>query len=343
MVKISIVSGFLGAGKTTLIKHLLQAHYFGDRPLLIENDYGSLGIDGMMLRETGVAVRELTNGCICCSLVGSFVLSLQQIMEEEHPEHIIIEPSGVGKLSEILRNLKELAVPWEKHLVVTVVDAKRYDHNDRFVTEYFRDQIAGADAVLLSKTAALSGKRLSALCTTIGEIREGLEVICVPWEAETLVPVFDALLSRKHPLQDAEDADVMQPGGAVKKIPVGTGIVPGRISIGGAVTGIDFTWDETGRIGVFESWSLQTDTVYTAKRLSEILNAFDQSGDCGAVIRAKGILRTPEGMVLLDYVPEEGSVTPAPDGSDGRVFVIGMHLRPQALEALFRKPRNTAE
>lgn len=130
MVKISIISGFLGAGKTTFITKLLNENYFGSAPILIENDYGSLGIDSLVMEKTGVRIREISSGCICCSLIGNFVYALEELINQQHPEHIIIEPSGVGKLSEILEALNDLEVPFEKHLVLTIVDA--FDHNKNY-------------------------------------------------------------------------------------------------------------------------------------------------------------------------------------------------------------------
>lgn len=309
MVKISIISGFLGAGKTTFIKKLLEEKYFGFAPVLIENDYGYLGIDSLIMENTGVQVCEMNSGCICCSLTGNFILALEELIRQQNPEHIIIEPSGVGKLSEILEALNDLEIPFEKYLVLTIVDARRFYYNNQYVSEYFWDQITNADAVVLSKTNQMSGKELSALCSTIHNKNADMEVICVPWSTD----YHPAL---KH----------MLPAGMRSRINTQNART--------AISPFSFSGIHQRRADIFESWSTETCIEYSDQRLHEIINALELK-KYGAIVRAKGVLNNPQGPILLDYIPGEGRLSSVDMEESGRMLVIGMNLNRPALERLF--------
>ena len=349
MVKISIISGFLGAGKTTFIKKLLEEKYFGSAPVLIENDYGYLGIDSLVMENSGVQVREMNSGCICCSLTGNFVLALEDLIRQQDPEHIIIEPSGVGKLSEILEALDDLEVPFEKHLVLTIVDARRFYYNNQYVSEYFWDQITNADAVILSKTKHMSGKELSSLCSSIHNKISDMEVICVPWSMDyhsVLNELFQSahspyghgsseheagnkvLNKNNNPLENADNPDLkyMMPTGMISR----TNTQNAKT----AMSPFSFPGIRRKRADVFESWSTETCIEYSNQRLHEIIDALDHS-KYGAIVRAKGILNNPRGPVLLDYVPGEGRLSSIDMEESGRMLVIGMNLNRSALERLF--------
>lgn len=331
MVKISIISGFLGAGKTTFIKKLLKENYFGSAPILIENDYGSLGIDRLVLEKTGIQIREMNSGCICCSLIGNFVLALEEVINKQHPEHIIIEPSGVGKLSEILEALNDLEIPFEKHLVLTIVDAKRFYYNDQFVNEYFWDQITNADAVILSKTKQMAGKDLSRLCAAIHNKIADMEVICIPWNVE-YHPVLKELLQPA----DSPCHSTPQSGNDVKHMmPAKTISLMNSSNKKNRPSTFSFPGVHHRQFSVFESWSTETCMEYSTHRLREIIDAFDHNKNYGAIVRVKGILNNPHGSVLLDYVPGEGKVFSVSSEETGRLLVIGMNLNCSALERLF--------
>ncbi|MDO5411263.1 MAG: CobW family GTP-binding protein [Lachnospiraceae bacterium] len=344
MVKISIISGFLGAGKTTFIRKLLQEKYFGSAPVLIENDYGSLGIDSLVMENTGVQVREITSGCICCSLIGNFVLALEELIEKQHPEHIIIEPSGVGKLSEILEALNDLEVPFEKHLVLTIVDAKRFYYNNQYVSEYFWDQISNADAVILSKTKRMSGKELSGLCNSIHNKISDMEIICVPWDMD-YHPILDELLCsqpagslnhcRLTEKDSASSGFSVSPGVSVPQHMLPTRALSRKNSqTRSGASPFFFPGTKRKQGSVFESWSTETCLEYSNTRLNEIIDALNQNR-YGAIVRAKGVLNNPQGSVLLDYVPGEGKISSISQEETGRLLVIGMNLNRLALERLF--------
>lgn len=354
MVKISIISGFLGSGKTTFIKKLLEEKYFGSAPVLIENDYGYLGIDSLVMENSGVQVREMNSGCICCSLIGNFVLALEELIRQQNPEHIIIEPSGVGKLSEILEALDDLEVPFEKHLILTIVDAKRFYYNNQYVSEYFWDQITNADAVILSKTRRMSGKELSALCSAIHNKIADMEVICVPWSTD-YHPILNELLQNSnspyHCSAEPEAEKIFRKEFDNQKryenTPETAGftaqkhMLPARMisrtnmqNAKAVMSPFSFSGIRRRQANVFESWSTETCIEYSSQRLQEIIDALDHN-KYGAIVRAKGVLKNPQGPVLLDYVPGEGKLSSIEMEESGRMLVIGMNLNRSALERLF--------
>ena len=182
MTKIDIFSGFLGAGKTTLIKKLIAEAYTGEQLVLIENEFGEIGIDGGFLQEAGISITEMNSGCICCSLVGDFGKALRQVMDTYHPDRILIEPSGVGKLSDVIRAVQNL----EMHDVVlngftTVVDATKAKMYMRNFGEFFNNQVEHASAIILSRTAGMSQEKLDACVALLREKNPTATIVTTPW------------------------------------------------------------------------------------------------------------------------------------------------------------------
>ncbi len=184
MTKIDIFSGFLGAGKTTLIKKLLQAALDASKVVLIENEFGQIGIDGGFLKEAGVEIKEMNSGCICCSLVGDFGSSLKEVIEKYAPERILIEPSGVGKLSDVMRAVQNVDTQAEIVLnsAVVVVDAKKCRMYAKNFGEFFLNQIEHAGTIILSRTADVSESKLNTALEIIREHNDKATVITTPWE-----------------------------------------------------------------------------------------------------------------------------------------------------------------
>ncbi len=185
MTKIDIFSGFLGAGKTTLIKKLLQEALDASKVVLIENEFGEIGIDGGFLKEAGVEIKEMISGCICCSLVGDFGSSLKEVIETYHPERILIEPSGVGKLSDVMKAVQDVDTDAEVELnsAVVVVDANKCRMYAKNFGEFFLNQIEHAGTIILSRTADISESKLDAALDIIREHNDKATVITTPWEA----------------------------------------------------------------------------------------------------------------------------------------------------------------
>ena len=166
MTKIDIVSGFLGAGKTTLIKKLIREAYAGEQLVLIENEFGEIGIDGGFLQDAGIQITEMNAGCICCSLVGDFTKALTQVLEQFHPDRILIEPSGVGKLSDVIRAVQGIGQALSLNSATTVVDAMKCRMYMKNFGEFFDDQVSHAGCIVLSRTANMSLEKLEA-CTAL--------------------------------------------------------------------------------------------------------------------------------------------------------------------------------
>ena len=200
MTKIDIFSGFLGAGKTTLIKKLIQEAYQGEKLVLIENEFGEIGIDGGFLQDAGIQITEMNSGCICCSLVGDFGKALRQVMEQYHPDRILIEPSGVGKLSDVIRAVQGLEM--EEAVLngfTTVADAGKCKMYMKNFGEFFNDQIEHASSIVLSRTAGMSQAKLEAVVDLLREHNQTASIITTPWEQLTGAQILETM-ERKNTL-----------------------------------------------------------------------------------------------------------------------------------------------
>ncbi|HAJ97517.1 MAG TPA: cobalamin biosynthesis protein CobW, partial [Ruminococcus sp.] len=202
MTKITIFSGFLGAGKTTLIKKLISEAYKNEKLVLIENEFGQIGIDGGFLQDAGIEVTEMNSGCICCSLVGDFGTALQQVLEQYHPDRILIEPSGVGKLSDVIRAVQNL----EMHDVeldgfTTVVDAKKCKMYQKNFGEFFDNQITYASCLILSHTQGLSQEKLDDVIARLREKNPKAPIVSTDWDELTGAQLTDAM-TQKNTIDD---------------------------------------------------------------------------------------------------------------------------------------------
>ena len=192
MTKIDIISGFLGAGKTTLIQKLIKEVYAGKKVVLVENEFGEIGIDGGFLKDSGIVVNEINSGCICCTLQGDFRNALQEVVKEYNPDHIIIEPSGVGKLSDILTVVKDVE-GLELNSYSTVVDAKRCEIYHKNFKEFFDDQISTAACVILSRTQLVDEETLQKDIAIIRELNHDARIITTPWDDLSGQAIIDAM------------------------------------------------------------------------------------------------------------------------------------------------------
>ena len=197
MYKIDVVSGFLGAGKTTLISKLLKEVFPGQKVVLVENEFGEIGIDGGFLKEAGIQINEINSGCICCTLKGDFQKALRQVIDTYHPDHILIEPSGVGKLSDILRIVKSVDGT-ELDSYSTVVDAARCRIYHKNFREFFDDQIATASCVILSKTQNVDEQKLAEDTAIIRELNPQARIITTPWDSLSGQAIFDAMCTHRE-------------------------------------------------------------------------------------------------------------------------------------------------
>lgn len=209
MTKVNVISGFLGAGKTTLIQKLIQDVFAGQKVVLVENEFGEIGIDGGFLKEAGIQINEINSGCICCTLKGDFEAALQKVVDEYHPDHIIIEPSGVGKLSDILKAVQTVE-NMEIDSYSTVVDAARCKVYHKNFKEFFDDQIATATCVILSRTQNVDETKLNDDVAIIRELNPNARIITTPWSELSGQAIFDAMTGSTNgfPEDLEEDEDV---------------------------------------------------------------------------------------------------------------------------------------
>ena len=363
MLKIDIISGFLGAGKTTLIKKLLSSALKGQKIVLIENEFGDIGIDGGFLKEAGVQINEMNSGCICCSLVGDFKKALNKVYQEYKPERIIIEPSGVGKLSDVLQAVLSAQLPDSQISSLTaVVDAKKCKMYMKNFGEFYKNQIVQAKCVVLSHTTGIDADKLQYCLDMVKELNEHAVIVTTPWEELKGEQIFDAMTnvsSLNAQIKELEEAEVCP--------------VCGGHHHHDHEHEHHHEHDEECSCGhhhehdhehehehhhehgeecscghhhehehhhhhadeVFSSWGKETTCKYTVEKVKEILSSLD-SKEYGDILRAKGIVSGDNGeWIHFDYVPEEVDVRLGSSEVIGRICVIGCALDEEKLAKLF--------
>ena len=344
MTKIDIVSGFLGAGKTTLIKKMLSEAYQGEKLVLIENEFGEISIDGGFLKDSGVQISEMSSGCICCSLVGDFNKALRQVHEQFAPDRILIEPSGVGKLSDVIvavENTVRDEPDMKLNSFVTVADATKVKVYMKNFGEFYNNQIESAGTIILSRTQKLSQEKLEAAVALLREKNPTAAILTTPWDqldGKTLlsavekVSLADELLARmqaEHEAEEAEhhhhhhdhDDDDDQNEHEHHH--------DGECCCGHHHHHHDHDADE-----VFTSWGHETAHKYSHDELESILTTLD-SGEYGAVLRAKGIGDGGDTWYEFDMVPGEHEIRTCGPDVTGKVCVIGSQLKEHEVEELF--------
>ena len=341
MTKIDIISGFLGAGKTTLIKKLLAEAYPGEKLVLIENEFGEISIDGGFLKDSGVQISEMSSGCICCSLVGDFTQALQDVYSQFHPDRILIEPSGVGKLSDVVAAVERTAaqVPELKlNCFTAVADAGKVKSYLKNFGEFYEDQIRTAGAVILSRTQNLTRDKLDGAVALLRGLNPKAAILTTPWDELDGQTILKAM-ERASSLEEELLAQLM-----ARKAQEEHEHEHHHHHDHEHEHHHDHEHEhhhDHGHEGhhhadeVFASWGRETAHTFTAQQLDGILAALD-SGAYGQVLRAKGILPCADGGWLhFDYVPEEHQVRTGPADFTGRLCVIGARLDEEGLSRLF--------
>ena len=377
MTKIDIFSGFLGAGKTTLIKKLIKESFAGQKVVLIENEFGEIGIDGGFLKESGIQINELNAGCICCSLVGDFRAALQQVVEQYHPDRIVIEPSGVGKLSDVTRAVEGVAEHLDVQLssFVTVADVNKVKMYMKNFGEFYDDQISHASCIILSRTQNATEEKIAAAVAMLREKNPTAAIRTTPWDqldgqailaAVEKVSLADELLEKMRAEHEAEEAEHHHHHHDHDEHDEDAHEHHHHH---------DHDEDEDehehchhhehdhdeehehhhhhhgdGECDdpecschhhhhhadeVFTSWGEETPKQFTQADIDRILTALD-SGEYGAILRAKGIVPAADGQWLhFDYVPQEHEVRYGAADYTGRLCVIGSQLKEDGLKTLF--------
>lgn len=359
MTKIEIISGFLGAGKTTLIKKLLKEVFAGEKVVLIENEFGEIGIDGGFLKEAGVQITEMNSGCICCSLVGDFGTALKEVIETYAPDRILIEPSGVGKLSDVTKAVRGVAAhePVELNSSVTVVDGQKCRMYMKNFGEFFNNQVEHAGTIVISRTQKMTEDKLEACVRMLREKNPGAAIITTPWEE---LKGGQILAAMQH--QDLLMKEELEAHAHEHEEECGCHDHHHEHEEECGCHDHHHEHDHHGHDHdhgehhhdhdcgshdhghhhhhhadeVFSSWGRETPHKYTEEKLREILEKLSGDDDCGIILRAKGIVPcTDGGWLHFDMVPEEYEVRHGEADYTGRLCVIGSHLSEEELEKLF--------
>lgn len=343
MTKIDIISGFLGAGKTTFIKKLLQEAIAGEQVVLIENEFGEIGIDGGFLKDAGIEIREMNSGCICCSLVGDFGKSLEEVLTTYRPERVIIEPSGVGKLSDVMKAVRDVAKNLDVKLnsAVTIVDAAKCKMYMKNFGEFFNNQIENAGTIVLSRTDIADAKKVQMDVELIREHNKDASIVTTPidqLDGEQLLELIekpDTMMEEL--LAQVKEAHVHQHHHDEHCGCGGHGHEHGHPHEHGEHCGCGGHDHDHHADEVFTSWGLETIVPCDKDGLKEILEELAYGNTFGDVLRAKGMLASenPGEWYYFDLVPEEYEIRAGAPDYTGKVCVIGANLKEEALNKAF--------
>lgn len=278
MTKVDIISGFLGAGKTTFIKLLIENVFAGEKLVLIENEFGEIGIDGGFLKDAGIEITEMNSGCICCTLVGDFSRALQKVIEEYHPDRVLIEPSGVGKLSDVVRAVERVKKEAEIEIDgrITIVDGKKAKMYLENFGEFYRDQVAYADTIVMSRTQLMEAHKIEECVKVLREENKEAAIISTPWDKLSREAIEHALSS------DSQLEGIFEE----EECPV-----CGHHHHGEECHhGHHHHHEHHHADEVFTSWGQETAHKYTEEELDFLLKALSETEGYGTILRAKGII-----------------------------------------------------
>ena len=374
MTKIDIFSGFLGAGKTTLIKKLIKESFAGQKVVLIENEFGEIGIDGGFLKESGIQINELNAGCICCSLVGDFRAALQQVVEQYHPDRIVIEPSGVGKLSDVTRAVEGVAEHLDVQLnsFVTVADVNKVKMYMKNFGEFYDDQISHASCIILSRTQNATEEKIAAAVAMLREKNPTATIVTTAWDALTGEQILKAMSTKddfkaeliamaakaneEHAHEDEEeehehhhhhDHDDEHDEHCCCGHHHDHDDDDEDEHEHHHHHDHDDDHDEHCCCGhhhhhhdhdadeVFTSWGVETAKKFSKADIEHALTELD-TGNYGMILRSKGIVDGgADGWLEFDYVPGEWEVRARGADVGGKLVVIGSKLDEKGIAALF--------
>ena len=327
MAKIDIISGFLGAGKTTLIQKLLKEALAGTKVVLIENEFGQIGIDGGFLKDAGIEIKEMNSGCICCSLVGDFGASLKEVLDTYQPERVLIEPSGVGKLSDVMKAVEDVkAEDVQLNSAVAVVDASKAKLYIKNFGEFFVNQIEHAGTIILSRTGTMKQEKIEQAVAMIREHNEKATIITTPWDDIDGKDILSTIEGAKD-LEAELMAEVLHHHEHHHEHDE-------HCTCGCH----DHHHDHHHADEVFGSLGYETPAKYEKADIEHILEEIENEKTYGIVLRAKGMVPSPDGSwIYFDYVPGEANVRNGKPDVTGKICVIGSGLKEDALKELFAK------
>ena len=337
MIKIDVISGFLGAGKTTLIKKIFETVLKNEKVVLIENEFGEIGIDGSFLKESGIQIKEINAGCICCSLVGDFSTSMKEVIDTYHPERIIIEPSGVGKLSDIVNAVLELKEDIQLNILATVVDGVKTKMYLKNFGEFFNNQVEAANTIVISKTDKMTEEKVLEVVELIKQKNDHATIITTAiseLDSEQLMKVLEAKVSLKeeieHEMKHAHHHHDEE------------------CCCGHHHEHEHHHHDEECCCGhhhehghhadeVFTSWGKETAKSVSYDELNKFLNTLATDESLGIIIRSKGILKANdnEKWYYYDFVSGDYEIRLGNPDYTGRIVVIGSKIDEKKIEELF--------
>ena len=367
MTKINVFSGFLGAGKTTLIKKLINEAYKGEKVVLIENEFGEIGIDGGFLKEAGIEITEMNSGCICCSLVGDFSEALKEVLKQFNPDRILIEPSGVGKLSDVIKAIKSIN---NDNVILesftTVVDAKKCKIYMKNFGEFYNDQLENASCIILSHTSSIEEKKIAECVSLIRKVNEKAVIVSTPWDSLDGKQILDAMNGNLAELIEEDEAcpeckchhehhhhhdeececHHEHHHHHEEECECHHEHQHHHDEECGCHHEHQHHHDEECGCGhhhghhhadeVFESWGVETVASYSEEKIKDALSELDDSEKFGTVLRAKGIVRATDGRwIHFDYIPGESDVRFGAADVIGRLCVIGSNINKTEIEKLF--------
>ena len=345
MAKIDIISGFLGAGKTTLIQKLLKEALKGEKVVLIENEFGEIGIDGGFLKDAGIEVTEMNSGCICCSLVGDFGSALKEVVTQYNPDRIIIEPSGVGKLSDVIKAVQGVAEDVELDLnsFVTVADAKKCKMYMKNFGEFYNNQVEYAGSIILSRTGDVAEDKLNESVALLREHNEKAAIITTPWDelsGEQILKVMeDGNDMVKELLEEEEICPVCGDTMITNIITTMITNITITIMMKNAAVDVDMTMITTTiimQMKYLQAGEKKHLRNISKEELDTILQKLSKDDSYGMILRSKGILQTEDGSwIQFDLVPGEYEIREGSADYTGRICVIGSKLKEDELEGLF--------
>lgn len=366
MSRVDVISGFLGAGKTTLIQKLIKDVFAGKKVVLVENEFGEIGIDGGFLQEAGITINEINGGCVCCTLQGDFHDALEKVENTYHPDHIIIEPSGVGKLSDILSIIKSVE-GLELNSYSAVVDAKRCKIYHKNFKEFFDDQISTACCVILSRTQMVNEEKLNEDVSIIRELNPDVRIITTPWDDLNGESIYEAMTGssngfpegleeldfdeeeHEHHHHDEEEHECCcghhhdeehecchHHDHSAEIEHANEGLSEGnKVHIGGGEHEHHHHHHHHHGLDaddVFDSIGIETVNRYTEDDIREALKGLGEN-----IVRAKGIVPAADGSWLFfDYVPGDVDIRTGKAAYTGLITVIGEHVDVENIKTLFR-------
>lgn len=353
MTKVDIISGFLGAGKTTFIKQLIEKVFVGEKLVLIENEFGEIGIDGGFLQDAGIEITEMNSGCICCTLVGDFSKALQKVLAEYQPDRVLIEPSGVGKLSDIVKAIEDVKKDADIEIEgrITVVDGKKAKMYLKNFGEFYEDQVEHASTIVMSRTQSMTDEKIQDCVRMLREKNADAAIITTPWEElgkEAIVhalaqgaEIEELLEHEHHHHHEHEEGECCGHDHHHHHH---------HEHEEGECCGHDHHHHHEHERGeccchehhhhhadeVFTSWGKETVHKYTDEELDFILKALSETDGYGTILRSKGIIQMADGTwKQFDLVPEEYEVRVGQADYTGRLCVIGTNLKEEELLKLF--------